>query len=151
MLKKIDLTIIHDYLNPFTSPDAPKLSPELADYLLDSAWYYPKLCLQINCPENERERLQQAINNTFAEKSEQVRGDILILRLEALTLLGLALAVVLVGKSLEIESTIPVAIFTVTVWMLLWRSAEIFFLDMRSAYRELRKYRRIASATMQFD
>ena len=70
--------------------------------------------------------------------------------MEALTLLGLALAVGLIGKALGNESTIPVAVFTVTVWMLLWRSAEIFFLDIGSAYRELRKYRRIASATKQF-
>ena len=150
MLKRIDLTITDDYLNPFASPNVPKLSPELADYLLDSAWYYPELYLQINCPENERERLQQAISNTFAEKIEHIRADILILRLEALTLLGLALVVVLVGKTLGVESTIPVAVFTITVWMLLWRSTEIFFLDLRSAYRELRKYRRIASAPKQF-
>ena len=150
MLKKIDLTITQDYLNPFASRNEPKLSQELTDYLLDSAWYYPKLCVQINCPENERERLQHAISNTFAEKSEQVRGDIFTLKLEALTLLGLALVVVFIGKALGIESTIPVAVFTVTVWMLIWRSAEIFFLDIRRAYRELRKYRRIASAPKQF-
>ena len=93
---------------------------------------------------------ENAYSNTFAEKSEQVRGDILILQLEALTLQGLALAVGLIDNALGIESTIPVAVFTVTVWMLLWRSAEIFFLDIRSAYRELRKYRRIASATKQY-
>ena len=152
MLKKIDLTITQNYLNPFASLDEPQLSPELADYLLDSAWYYPKLYLHINCPENERERLQHAISNTFGEKSEQVRGDIFTLKLEALILLGLglALAVVFIGKAIGVESTIPVAVFTVTVWMLLWRSAEIFFLDIRSAYRELRKYRRIASAQKQF-
>ena len=150
MLKKIDLTITHDYLNPFASLDAPKLSPELADYLLDSAWYYPKLCLQINCPENERERLQQAISNTFAEKSEQLRGDIRTLRLVALTLLGLALALVLAGTALGIEGTIPVGVVTVTAWMLIWRSAEIFFLDIRNVNRQLRKYQRISSASKQF-
>ncbi|MCX2901519.1 hypothetical protein [Pseudomonas mandelii] len=70
MIKKIDLTITHDYLNPFASPDNPKLSPELVDYLSDSAWYHPELCLDIRCPEDERERLQQAISNTVAQKSE---------------------------------------------------------------------------------
>lgn len=151
MTKKIDLTITHDYLNPFASPDTPKLSPELADYLLDSAWYHPKLCLQIRCPEDERERLQQAISNTFAQKSEQLRGDIRIQRLEALILLGLAIAVTLAGTALGIEGTIPVGVVTVTAWMLLWRSAEIFFLDIRSAHQQLRKYRRITSASKQFD
>jgi hypothetical protein len=34
--------------------------------------------------------------------------------------------------------------------MLLWRSAEIFFLDIRSVNRQLRKYQRIASASQQF-
>lgn len=76
MTKTIDLTITHDYLNPFASPDNPKLSPELVDYLSDSAWYHHELCLHIRCPEEERERLQQAISNTFAEKREQLRGDI---------------------------------------------------------------------------
>lgn len=41
MTKQIDLTIKHDYLNPFASPDNPKLSPELVDYLSDSACTTP--------------------------------------------------------------------------------------------------------------
>ncbi|MDN4546175.1 hypothetical protein [Pseudomonas sp. C32] len=151
MTKKIDLTITHDYLNPFASPDNPKLSPELVDYLSDSAWYHHELCLQIRCPEDERERLQQAISNTFAEKSEQLRVDIRSQRLVALTLLGLALALALAGTALGIEGTIPVGVVTVTAWMLLWRSGEILFLDIRSANRQLRKYQRIANASKQFD
>ncbi|UUY08194.1 hypothetical protein LRS11_20730 [Pseudomonas sp. J452] len=150
MTKKIDLTITHDYLNPFASPDAPRLAPELVDYLSDSAWYHPELSLQIRCPEDEQERLQQAIGNTFAEKSEQLRGDISTQRMVALILLGLALTLVLAGTALGIEGTIPVGVVTVTAWMLLWRSAEIFFLDIRSSNRELRKYQRIASAPKHF-
>ena len=150
MTKQIDLTITQDYLNPFASPDRPRLCPELVDYLSDSAWYHPELSLQIRCPEEERERLHQAIGNTFAEKSEQLRGDICTQRVVALVLLGLALALVLAGTALGIEGTIPVGVVTVTAWMLLWRSAEIFFLDIRSLNRELRKYQRIASAPKQF-
>jgi hypothetical protein len=150
MTKQIDLTITQDYLNPFASPDHPRLCPELVDYLSDSAWYHPELSLQIRCPEEERERLQQAIGNTFAEKSEQLRGNINTQRVVALVLLGLALALVLAGTALGIEGTIPVGVVTVTAWMLLWRSAEIFFLDIRSLNRELRKYQRIASAPKQF-
>lgn len=150
MTKKIDLTITADYLNPFASPDNPKLSTELVDYLMENAWYHTELTLQIRCPETERERLQQAIGNTFAQKSEQLRGDIRAQRLAALTLLGLALALVLAGTALGIEGTIPVGVVTVTAWMLLWRSAEIFFLDIRSANRQLRQYQRIANASRQF-
>ncbi|HEK1688995.1 TPA: hypothetical protein SMR48_000196 [Pseudomonas putida] len=150
MTKNIDLTITPDYLNPFASPDNPKLSPELVEYLSDSAWFHPELSLQIRCPEEERVRLQQAIRNTFAQKSEQLSGDIRTQRLVALTLLGLALALVLAGTALGIEGTIPVGVVTVTAWMLLWRSAEIFFLDIRSVNRQLRKYQRIASASQQF-
>lgn len=150
MTKKIDLTINHDYLNPFASPDTPRLSPELVDYLSDSAWYHTELSLQIRCPEDERDRLQQAISNTFSEKREQLRGDIRTQRLVALVLLGLALALVLAATALGIEGTIPVGVVTVTAWMLLWRSGEIFFLDLRSSNRELRKYQRIASAAKQF-
>ncbi|MGY4533963.1 hypothetical protein ACVW0Y_003099 [Pseudomonas sp. TE3786] len=150
MTKTIDLTVTQDYLNPFAAPDSPKLSPELTDYLSDSAWYYPSLSLQIRCPEDERERLQQAIGNTFAEKSEQLKGEIRTQRLLAVILLGLALALVLAGTALGIEGTIPVGVVTVTAWMLLWRSGEIFFLDIRSVNRHLRKYQRIVSASKQF-
>ncbi len=150
MNKRIDLTITHDYLNPFASPDNPKLSPELVDYLSDTAWYHPELSLHVRCPEDERERLQQAISNTFTEKMEQLKGDIRIQRLVALTLLSLALALVLAGTALGIEGTIPVGVVTVTAWMLLWRSAEIVFLDIRSINRQQRKYQRIANAPMQF-
>ena len=150
MTKKIDLTISEDYLNPFASPYNPKLSPDLVDYLLEGAGYHPELTLQIRCPEAERERLQQAISNTFAQKSEQLKGDIRAQRLVMLTLLGLALALVLAGTALGIEGTIPVGVVTVTAWMLLWRSAEIFFLDIRGANRQLRQYQRIASASKQF-
>lgn len=150
MTKKIDLTINHDYLNPFASADTPRLSPELVDYLSDSAWYYPELSLQIRCPEAERDRLQQAISNTFSEKSEQLRGNIRTQRLVALVLFGVALAMVLAAMALGIEGTIPVGIVTVTAWMLVWRSGEIFFLDLRSGNRELRKYQRLASAPKQF-
>lgn len=150
MTKKIDLTITHDYLSPFAAPDTPKLCPELVDYLSESAWYHPELNLQIRCPEDERERLQQAISNTFAEKSEQLRGDIGTQRLVALVLLGLAIALVLAATALGVEGTIPVGVVTVTAWMLVWRSAEIVFLDIRSSNRERRKYQRIASAPKQF-
>jgi hypothetical protein len=150
MTKKIDLTINHDYLNPFASPDTPRLSAELVDYLSDSAWYHPELSLQIRCPEDERDRLQQAISNTFSEKSEQLRGNIRTQRLVALVLFGVALALVLAAMALGIEGTIPVGVVTVTAWMLVWRSGEIFFLDLRSGNRELRKYQRLASAPKQF-
>lgn len=69
MTQRIDLTISRDYLEPFASPSTPKLCPELVDYLSENAWYHPELSLQISCQEDERERLQQAISNTFTQKS----------------------------------------------------------------------------------
>ncbi len=150
MTKQIDLTITADYLNPFASPENPRLSPELVDYLSDNAWYHPELSLQIRCPEGERERLQQAIANTFEQKSEQLRGDISGQRLVGLTLLILAIALVLAATSLGVEGTIKVGVVTVTAWMMVWRTAEIFLLEIRSRRRELRKYQRIISAPRSF-
>lgn len=150
MTKKIDLTIQHNYLNPFASPENPKLSAELVDYLSDSAWYHPELSLQISCPEDERERLQQAFSNSFAEKSEQLRGDINTQRLVALALLVLSISLVLVATAMGVEGTIAVGVVTVTAWMLVWRTGEILFLDIRSYRRELRKYQRLASAPKHF-
>ena len=151
MTKKIDLTITQDYLNPFASLENPRLSSELVDYLSGSAWYHPDLSLQISCPEDERERLQQAISNTFAEKSEQLRGDIRTQRVVALVLLVLAIALVLVATAMGVEGLIAVGVVTVTAWMLVWRTAEILLLDIRSDRRELRKYQRIISAPKLFD
>lgn len=150
MTKKIDLTITPDYLNPFASPGNPRLCPELADYLLDEAGYQRELSLQINCPAEERERLQQAIANTFAQKSEQLQGDIRAQRMAGLALLALAVALVLVATALGVEGTIPVGVVTVTAWMMVWRTAEIFLLDIRNSRRELRKYQRIESAPRHF-
>ncbi len=150
MTKQIDLTITADYLNPFASPENPRLSPELVDYLSDNAWYHPELSLQIRCPEGERERLQQAIANTFEQKSEQLWGDISGQRLVGLTLLILAIALVLAATSLGVEGTIKVGVVTVTAWMMVWRTAEIFLLEIRSRRRELRKYQRIISAPRNF-
>ena len=150
MSKKIDLTIQHDYLNPFASPDNPRLSAELVDYLADRAWYHPELSLQISCPEGERERLQQAIGNTFADKSEQLRGSLNTQRLVALVLLALAIAIVLAATAMGVEGLISVGVVTVTAWMLVWRASEILFLDIRSDRRELRKCQRIASAPKYF-
>jgi hypothetical protein len=53
--------------NPFASPDNPKLSPELVDYLSDSAWYHPELCFQMRCPEIS----ENAFSNTFAETTQR--------------------------------------------------------------------------------
>lgn len=150
MTKQIDLTITADYLNPFASPENPRLSPELVDYLSDNAWYHPELSLQIRCPEGERERLQQAIANTFEQKSEQLRGDISGQRLVGLTLLALAIALVLAATAMGVEGTIKVGLVTVTAWMMVWRTAEIFLLEIRSRRRELRKYQRIISAPRNF-
>lgn len=150
MTKQIDLTITADYLNPFASPENPRLSPELVDYLSDNAWYHPELSLQIRCPEGERERLQQAIANTFEQKSEQLRGDISGQRLVGLTLLALAIALVLAATAMGVEGTIKVGVVTVTAWMMVWRTAEIFLLEIRSRRRELRKYQRIISAPRSF-
>ena len=150
MTKQIDLTITADYLNPFASPANPKLCSELADYLLDEAGFQRELSLQISCPEQERARLQQAIANTFEQKSEQLRGDIGGQRLVGLTLLILAIALVLAATSLGVEGTIKVGLVTVTAWMMVWRTAEIFLLEIRSRRRELRKYQRIISAPRSF-
>ena len=150
MTQRIDLTISRDYLEPFASPSTPKLCPELVDYLSENAWYHPELSLQISCPEDERERLQQAISNTFAQKSEQLSATINTQRLVALVLLVLAIALVLAATALGVEGTIPVGLVTVTAWMLVWRTAEIFLLDIRSNLRERRKCQRIASAPKHF-
>lgn len=150
MTKQIDLTITADYLNPFASPDNPRLCPELVDYLSEHAWYHPELSLQIRCPEGERERLQQAIENTFAQKGEQLQGDIRAQRVVGLALLALAIALVLAATALGVEGTIPVGVVTVTAWMMVWRTAEIFLLEIRSRRRELRKYQRIAGAPRLF-
>jgi len=150
MTQRIDLTISRDYLEPFASPSTPKLCPELVDYLSENAWYHPELSLQISCPEDERERLQQAISNTFAQKSEQLSATINTQRLVALVLLVLAIALVLAATALGVEGTIPVGLVTVTAWMLVWRTAEIFLLDIRSNLRERRKCQRIVSAPKHF-
>lgn len=150
MSKKIDLTISQDYLNPFASPDTPRLSSELVDYLSESAWYHPELSLQIRCPLEERERLQRAIENTFAQKGEQLQGDVSAQRLVGVALLVLAVVLVLAATALGVEGTIPVGVVTVTAWMMVWRTAEIFLLEIRSRRRELRKYQRIASAPRHF-
>lgn len=150
MTQRIDLTISRDYLEPFASPSTPKLCPELVDYLSENAWYHPELSLQISCPEDERERLQQAISNTFTQKSEQLSATINTQRLVAVVLLVLAIALVLAATALGVEGTIPVGLVTVTAWMLVWRTAEIFLLDIRSNLRERRKCQRIVSAPKHF-
>ena len=122
----------------------------LVDYLSENAWYHPELSLQISCPEDERERLQQAISNTFAQKSEQLSATINTQRLVALVLLVLSIALVLAATALGVEGTIPVGLVTVTAWMLVWRTAEIFLLDIRSNLRERRKCQRIVSAPKHF-
>ncbi|MCC6076937.1 hypothetical protein ACFPTX_04470 [Pseudomonas sp. GCM10022188] len=150
MSQKIDLTIQQDYLNPFSSPDNPRLCPELVDYLSDSAWYHSELELQISCPQGERERLQRAIGNTFTEKSEQLRGNIRAQRRGGVVLAVLAIALVLAATALGVEGTIPVGVVTVTAWMMIWRTAEIFLLDIRHGRRELRKHQRILDAPKHF-
>ena len=150
MTQRLDLTISRDYLEPFASPSTPKLCPELVDYLSENAWYHPELSLQISCQEDERERLQQAISNTFTQKSEQLSATINTQRLVAVVLLVLAIALVLAATALGVEGTIPVGLVTVTAWMLVWRTAEIFLLDIRSNLRERRKCQRIVSAPKHF-
>lgn len=150
MSHQIDVTIQHDYLNPFASPANPRLCPELADYLSESAWYHAELNLQISCPEEQRARQQQAIGNTFAEKSAQLKGNINAQRLGGLVLVVLAIALVLAATALGVEGTIPVGVITVTAWMMIWRASEIFLLDIRNGRRELRKYQRIINAPKNF-
>lgn len=150
MSRQIDLTITSDYLNPFASEQNPKLSPELVEYLSENAWYHTDLSLNIRCPEGERERLQQALTTTFEQKSEQLRGDINRQQLGGLTLLVLAIALVLAATALGVEGTIKVGIVTVTAWMMVWRTAEIFLLETHNRRRELRKYQRIISAPRNF-
>lgn len=150
MSQKIDVMIKDDYLNPFASPATPRLCPDLVDYLSGRAWYHSELELQISCPQEEQERLQQAIGNTFAEKSEQLQGDIRAQRLGGIVLVALAIGLVLAATALGVEGTIPVGVVTVTAWMMIWRASEIFLLDIRNGRRELRKYRRIIDAPKHF-
>jgi len=65
-------------------------------------------------------------------------------------LLGLAILLVLGAQALDVKGTLAVGVVTITAWMLVWRAAEIFFLDIRSSQRDLRRCRRIADAPRQF-
>ena len=71
-------------------------------------------------------------------------------RLVAVVLLVLAIALVLSATAMGVEHIIPLGVVTITSWMLVWRTGEIFLLDIRSGRRELRKYQRIASAPKHF-
>ena len=108
MSKKIDLVIAQDYLTPFGAVNNPRLCPELADYLTTEAYYHPDLSLEIRCPAAEQERLGQAISNTFEQKCVHLRGDMRMLRVQAMCLLALSLALVVVSTTLNIEGMISV-------------------------------------------
>ena len=150
MSKKIDLVIAEDYLTPFGAVQNPRLSPELADYLSTEAYYYPDLSLEIRCPAAEQERLGQAISNTFGQKCVHLRGDMRMLRVQAMCLLAMSLVLVLISTTLNIEGTISLGMVTIVAWMLVWRSAEIVLLDLRAANRDIKKFQRIIHAPKQF-
>jgi hypothetical protein len=150
MSKKIDLVIAQDYLSPFGAVHSPRLCAELADYLSTEAYYHPSLNLEISCPEAEQERLVTAISNTFEQKCEHLKGDMRLLRVQALWLLALSLILAVVSIKLNIEGTISLGMITIVAWMMVWRAAEIVLLDLRSANRDIRKYQRIIHAPKQF-
>ena len=150
MSKKIDLVIAQDYLNPFAAEHTPKLCADLEDYLVEEAGHYLNLTIEISCAAEQQERLRKAISNTFGQKRTHLRTDILLLRLQGWVLLALAVALVIIAQSLAVEGTIPLGIVTITAWMLVWRTGEIFLLDLRAGYRDLRKYQRIIDAPKQF-
>lgn len=150
MSKKIDLVIAEDYLTPFGAVQNPRLSPELADYLSTEAYYYPDLSLEIRCPAAEQERLGQAISNTFGQKCVHLRGDMRMLRVQAMCLLAMSLVLVLISTTLNIEGTISLGMVTIVAWMMVWRSAEIVLLDLRAANRDIKKFQRIIHAPKQF-
>ncbi len=150
MSKKIDLVIAQDYLTPFGAVNNPRLCPELADYLTTEAYYHPDLSLEIRCPAAEQERLGQAISNTFEQKCVHLRGDMRMLRVQAMCLLALSLVLVLISTTLNIEGTISLGMVTIVAWMMVWRSAEIVLLDLRAANRDIKKFQRIIHAPKQF-
>lgn len=150
MSKKIELVVAQDYLNPFAAVQNPRLCPELSDYLTEEARNHPNLSMEINCPAEEQERLCKAISNTFGEKHSRLKTEILLLRLQGLVLLALGVALAITAEFYEVEGTVPLGIVTITAWMLTWRTGEIFLLDIRAGYRDLRMYQRIINAPKQF-
>ncbi|MBF7731259.1 hypothetical protein [Pseudomonas sp. N040] len=150
MNKTIDLVIAQDYLNPFAPAHSPKLCAELADYLCDEASHHPSLSLEISCPAAEQERLGKAIRNTFEHRIAQLKREILALRLQGLVLLALAVGIVSLATEFNVEGTIPLGLVTITAWMLVWRTAEIFLLDIRAGFLNVRKYRHIINAQKRF-
>jgi len=150
MSKKIDLVIAQDYLNPFAAEKNPKLCSELADYLSDEASHQYRLSLEISCPAAEQERLGKAISNTFEQRIARLKSEMRGMRLQGLVLLALAIVLVTLAVQFNVEGTIPLGIVTVTAWMLVWRTAEIFLLDIRAGFHEVRKYRNIIKATRNY-
>jgi hypothetical protein len=148
--KTIDLVIKQDYLTPFGAAHNPRLCPELADYLATEAYYHPELSLEISCPAEEQERLGTAIGNTFMQRCAQLKGDMFVLRVQALSLMVMAIGLVVVATQLNIEGTISLGMVTIIAWMMVWRSAEIVLLDLRAMQRDTRKYQRIIHAPRKF-
>lgn len=146
----IELRIAQDYLNPFAPPAAAQLSNELADYLCEQAWYHPQLSLRIQCPADQQAPLGEAIARTFTARAQRLKQSIALQRMEALLLIGLAILLVLGAQALQVKGTLAVGIVTITAWMLVWRAAEICFLDIRSSHRDRRRCERLASAPREF-
>ena len=150
MNKTIDLVIPPHYLSPFASPQDPRLSTELADYLTTETAYLLNIQLNIRCPEREQAQLVKAIHNTFGQKCVHLKNDMRLLRIQAVSLLLLSLLLVVSSMQLKIEGTISLGMITIVAWMMVWRSAEIVLLDLRAAKRIIRQYQRIIQAPKQF-
>jgi len=157
-----DLYNFFDKHAPYMRRD---LDQELADYLVDCVSELPPrenfvICFTFAEPadEEKRSRVRSSVSSFFLYAAERERNEIGQMLRTALLFFAVGIVIMSVavwvrqwlGESRSVVGDVFAEGLTVAAWVSLWESVAILLIGWRPRLRNVRHYRRLASAELSF-
>lgn len=156
----INLTVRDDsqILSPYSQPNKPVISEELADYLENqSKAFRPKAALSINVysdciDDDEKKVYDKAIRNYFSLKLTEAERDAkrktaISLVFTAIGVFALVLTLILTAKGL---GDVIAECLDIFAWVFLWEAVDQYFIERKTILFKRKRYETFVLSKISF-
>lgn len=148
---RINLQNNNPVLHEFAYPEDKVLNPAVEEYIIKQAAHLNRkrfVEIEVLAKEEDVPVFKKALDNTFKQKIDNAKKDILKKRLLAFAMLILGALFLGIGFLLNGQK-IFYEIFLVASWVFLWRAAELLFFEIQAVIISAYKYAKILNVDIK--
>lgn len=148
---RVNLQNKNPILHDFAYPEDNVLNPAVEDYIIKQTEDLSRkrfVEIEVSAKEEDVPVFKKALDNTFKQKIDNAKKDILKKRLLAFAMLILGALFLGIGFLLNGQK-IFYEIFLVASWVFLWRAAELLFFEIQAVIISAYKYAKILNVDIK--